>query len=124
LLLWGNFSNAQIPIPTAPSPQTFCCGTTVSSLQATTNSGGMSGIVWFDVPTGGAPLMTSTPLQFGQKYYAAEMRTGPMYFITSLGGGLGNGRTDVVADRANDLYFTDGNVIKKYDAQSGTISVY
>lgn len=120
----GYFSWAQVPVPTAASPQTFCEGATVSNLQASGTGGSSLNLLWYLTADSDTPLAGNTPLQYGQKYYVAEHRTSYMNHVTTLGGGLGAGRSDVVADGSNNLYITDGNVIKKYDAASGTISVY
>lgn len=121
-LFHGHFLRAQVPIPTAASPQIFCEGATVSDLQATGTS--PLNLAWYATANSGTPLPGNTPLQYAQKYYVAEHRSAYMNHVATLGGGLTNGRSDVVADADNNLYITDGNVIKKYDAANGTISVF
>ena len=55
--------------PTGTSPQTFCSinNPVISNLTATG-----SGILWYSAPTGGIPLIGTTPLVNGTTYYATQ----------------------------------------------------
>jgi len=122
LLSHGYFLRGQVPVPTAASPQTFCEGATVAYLQASgTNP---LQLLWYPTAGSDTPLARNTPLQYGQKYYVAEYRTSSKNHVTTVTGGLGTGRSDVVTGRGNHIYFTDGNAIKKYDMQTETVSIF
>jgi hypothetical protein len=58
---------ATLGAPTATTPQTFCTGATVALLQAEG-----TGILWYDVATGGTALEGIIPLVNGATYYAAQ----------------------------------------------------
>ncbi|WP_445737542.1 Ig-like domain-containing protein [Mariniflexile sp.] len=55
------------PAPPAASPQEFCDTATVAELVATGTT-----IQWYNVSTGGTPLMGTTALVDGQLYYATQ----------------------------------------------------
>ena len=55
------------PTPTGVANQGVCLGATISDLEATGQN-----IKWYDVPTGGTVLNTSTVLTNGATYYASQ----------------------------------------------------
>ncbi|AWA29891.1 hypothetical protein HYN48_07260 [Flavobacterium magnum] len=58
------------PMPEAPSPQTFVCGTRRPSLAATG-----SGLAWYTVPSGGTALSSTAVLSTGT-YYVSQTVSG------------------------------------------------
>lgn len=59
------------PAPTGNSLQTTCLGSKVSDLIAVGTN-----VLWYDVPSGGVPLTSSTPLVNGNHYYASQRTEG------------------------------------------------
>ncbi len=55
------------PPPAAATPQNFCDAATVADLVATGNA-----VMWYDVPTGGTNLDSTTALVDGQIYYTSQ----------------------------------------------------
>ncbi len=98
------------PVPTAPGTQIFEPGATVSNLEATG-----SGIQWYNVSAGGAPLAGGTQL-FSQTYYVSQTIDGcesarvavavtvnylPIRYVKQDASGLADGSS--WADASNDL---------------------
>jgi Ig-like domain CHU_C associated/Secretion system C-terminal sorting domain/SprB repeat/Beta-propeller repeat/Bacterial Ig-like domain (group 2) len=60
-------------LPSAPTAvaQSFCGATTIGNLQANSPLG----VLWYNVPSGGTPLLTSTPITSSGTYYVGTINS-------------------------------------------------